>query len=148
MMRILLVEDNAADARLVREALKACSVPIHLEIVSDGVQAMEYLHGEGQYTNVALPHLILLDLHLPKKDGPEVIRETKADVTLQRIPVIVFSSSQADDDVLHAYLHGANCYVPKPLGLTEYFATIQELVMFWAKRARLPLIAAQLMLCM
>jgi chemotaxis family two-component system response regulator Rcp1 len=141
MMRILLVEDNAADARLVQEALKECSISIQREIVSDGLQAMAYLRREGRYSNVALPHLILLDLHLPKKDGREVIMETKADATLQRIPVIVFSSSQADDDVLHAYSHGANCYVLKPLGLTEYFATVRELVTFWATRARLPLIA-------
>lgn len=137
-MRILLVEDSVGDAHLVMKALKECKVPTSLTVVSDGLQAMEYLRRQGQHTGVTLPDLVLLDLNLPKMDGREVLLAIKADHALQHIPVIIFTSSAADEEVLLAYRHGASCYLIKPLELTNYFALLQELVTFWRTRVRLP----------
>lgn len=137
-MRILLVEDNVGDARLVMEALKECHIPISLTVVGDGLQALDFLRHQRPYTGAALPDLVLLDLNLPKMDGREVLVKIKTDPALQHIPVIIFTSSTADDEVLLAYRHGASCYLTKPLELTSYFAILQELVTFWGTRARLP----------
>ena len=137
-MRLLLVEDNVADAHLVIEALRECAVPTQVAVVSDGLQALAYLHREGQYAGVALPDLLLLDLNMPKKDGREVLVEIKSDQALKHIPVIIFTSSEADHEVLLAYRHGASCYLIKPHQLESYFSLLQECITFWGTRVRLP----------
>ncbi len=137
-MRILIVEDNVADSYLVIEALRDCVVPTQAVVVSDGLQALSYLRREGEYVNVALPDLLLLDLNLPKRDGREVLVEIKSDPALQHIPVIIFTSSEAEHEVLRAYRHGASCYLIKPMELANYFSLLQELITFWGTRARLP----------
>jgi len=137
-MRILLVEDDIGDARLVIEALKECSVPTYVTVVSDGLQALAYLRREGQYAGAALPDLLLLDLNLPKMDGREVLVAIKADHALKHIPVVIFTSSAADHEVLLAYRHGASCYLIKPLELANYFALLQDCITFWGTRVRLP----------
>ncbi len=134
-MRILLVEDNVGDARLVIEALKECSVPTSVIVVGDGLQALAYLR---QHASAALPDLVLLDLNLPKMDGREVLIAIKSDHALQHLPVVIFISSTADHEVMLAYRHGASCYLIKPLELTDYFALLQDLVTFWGTRVRLP----------
>lgn len=134
-MRILLVEDNVGDARLVIEALKECSVPTSVIVVGDGLQALAYLR---QHASAALPDLVLLDLNLPKMDGREVLIAIKSDHALQHLPVVIFTSSTADHEVMLAYRHGASCYLIKPLELTDYFALLQDLVTFWGTRVRLP----------
>lgn len=137
-MRLLVVEDNIADARLIIEALRECKVPTQVALAYDGIQALLYLRGEGEYTGVALPDVILLDLNLPKKDGRQVLAEIKSDQALRHIPVIMFTSSEAESEILQAYNNGASCYLVKPLELTTYFALLQEVVTFWGTRARLP----------
>lgn len=137
-MRILLVEDNAGDARLVIEAVKECSVPTQVTVVEDGLQALAFLRREGKYFGAPRPDLLLLDLNLPKKDGREVLAEIKTDPALKRIPVVILTSSYADEDVLQAYTQGANCYVLKPIDLVAYFSLVQDLVAFWGTRVRLP----------
>lgn len=137
-MRILVVEDNVGDARLVIEALKECAVPTNVIVVRDGLQALAYLRRQDQHANATLPDLVLLDLNLPKMDGREVLVTIKADHALRHIPVVIFTSSAADHEVLLAYRHGASCYLIKPLELTNYFAVLQELVTFWGTRVRLP----------
>jgi CheY-like chemotaxis protein len=137
-MRLLVVEDNGADARLVVEALQECTVPTHVSVVSDGLQALSYLRREGQYKGVAPPDLLLLDLNLPKMDGREVLAKIKADPALSHIPVIIFTSSQADLEVILAYRCGASCYLVKPHNLSEYFSLLQGLITFWGTWVRLP----------
>ena len=137
-MKLLVVEDNRADARLVVEAVRGGAIPTHVTVVSDGYQALRYLRGEGEYTNVTLPDIVLLDLNLPKKDGHEVLREIKADYALKHIPVIVFTSSDAESDIMQAYRNGASCYLVKPLDLDTYFTLVYDIITLWGTRARLP----------
>jgi len=137
-MRLLVVEDNVADARLIIEALRGCTVPTQVAVTHDGVQALLYLRGEGEYAGVARPDVILLDLNLPKKDGRQVLMEIKSDPILKHIPVIMFTSSEAEFEILQAYRNGASCYLVKPLELAKYFSLVQEVIEFWGTRARLP----------
>ena len=116
-VEILLVEDNPADVRLTREALSSDTLWNHLNAAKDGVEAMAYLRREGKFASAARPDLILLDLNLPKKDGREVLAEIKADPNLMRIPVIVLTTSDAEEDILKTYGLHANCYVTKPVDL-------------------------------
>ena len=137
MLRVLLVEDNAADARLAIEALRECTVPTHVAVVSDGLQALSYLRREGQYAGAVLPDVLLLDLNLPKMDGRKVLVEIKSDHILKHIPVIIFTSSEAEHEVL-AYRHGASGYLVKPHALESYFSLLQECITFWGTQVRLP----------
>ena len=137
-VEILLVEDNAADARLTREALKSGRVWNHLNVVRDGVEALSYLRREGQFSAAVRPDLILLDLNLPKKDGREVLAEIKADEELKLIPVVVLTTSQADEDILKAYGSHANCYITKPVDLPKFMAVVQSIEHFWFAIVRLP----------
>jgi CheY-like chemotaxis protein len=137
-IHILLVEDNAGDARLVQEAFGHASARCQLSHVANGVEALEFLRRAGPHTRATRPDLILLDLNLPRKDGREVLAEIKSDVTLRRIPVIVLTTSQAQDDILRAYDLHANCYVTKPGDLDEFIRTIRCLDEFWLSVARLP----------
>ena len=137
-MRLLVVEDNIADARLIVEALRGCMVPTQVAVTHDGIQALLYLRGKGEYTGIALPDVVLLDLNLPKKDGRQVLMEIKSDPALKHIPVIIFTSSEAELEILQAYRNGASCYLVKPLELTKYFSLLQEVTTFWGTWARLP----------
>jgi two-component system, chemotaxis family, response regulator Rcp1 len=136
---ILLVEDNSGDQRLTLEALKnGSSVPHPLDIVPDGVEAMAYLRNEGKYHGIAKPSLIILDLNLPKKDGREVLAEIKKDPDLCRIPVVVLTTSKAEEDILKSYEYHANCYVTKPVDLDHFFAVVKAIEDFWLNIVKLP----------
>lgn len=138
VVEILLVEDNPGDSRLTLEAINDCAVDTHLKVVRDGVEAMAFLRKEGVYGDAARPALILLDLNLPKKGGREVLAEVKNDPELRRIPVVVFSTSDAEDDVLTAYSLHANCYIPKPTDVSQLIAVLKCIEEFWLTRVRLP----------
>jgi two-component system, chemotaxis family, response regulator Rcp1 len=137
-IQILLVEDNPGDVRLVVEALRDAKVRNQLHVVQDGVEAMSLLRREGQYVGIARPDLILLDLNLPRKDGREVLAEIKQDADLKRIPVVILTSSAAEQDVLHAYNLYANCYITKPLALEEFLGVIRAIDDFWLAVVKLP----------
>lgn len=137
-IQILLVEDNPGDARLTLEAMREAKVQNKIHIVEDGVQAMQFLRREGTYADAPRPDLILLDLNLPKKDGREVLAEVKADPALRRIPVVVLTTSSADEDVLRAYDLHANCYVTKPVDLTQFMKIVSRIEEFWVKVVILP----------
>jgi chemotaxis family two-component system response regulator Rcp1 len=135
---VLLIEDNAADARLMQETLKETKVIVKLSIVVDGVEAMAYLRNEGKYKNAKRPDLILLDLNLPRKDGREVLAEVKADPGLHRIPVVIVTSSQAEQDILKTYDLHANAYVNKPMDLTQFSTLVSAIDDFWFSVVKLP----------
>ena len=135
---ILLVEDNPGDVRLTREALKEGKVLNHLNVVDDGVEALAFLRREDKYANAVRPDLILLDLNLPKKDGREVLAEIKADVGLKKIPVVILTTSAAEQDILKTYDLHANCYITKPVDLEQFIKIVQLIEDFWFTIARLP----------
>ncbi len=137
-MEILLIEDNPADIRLTMEAFQELKVPNHVHVVMDGVEAMEYLRHKGQHQNSSVPDLILLDLNLPLKNGREILEEVKNDDELRHIPVVVLTTSRAEEDVLLAYRLHVNCYLTKPSDLDQFFTVIQELQRFWFGIARIP----------
>jgi len=135
---ILLVEDSPADVRLTREALREAKVANNLTVVGDGVEALAYLRREGQHAGVTPPDLILLDLNLPKKDGRQVLAEIKADEDLKRIPVVVLTTSKADEDVFRAYGLHANCYICKPPDFEQFIKIVNSIEAFWFTMVRLP----------
>ena len=135
---ILLVEDNPGDADLVLEALEYSKLHNTVHIVSDGEKAMLFLRREAPYTKVPRPDLILLDLNLPRKDGREVLAEIKADDDLRIIPVIILTTSKADEDVLKAYQLHANCYIPKPFDFTQLVTIVRSIEEFWLSVVLLP----------
>jgi two-component system response regulator len=135
--RILLVEDNPGDIRLTQEALKESQMEIHLDIVTDGEQAVDFLLKRGKFTEAIRPNLILLDLNLPKKNGIEVLKEIKADESLKKIPVIVLTTSDADHDINKAYSLHANCYILKPVDFDDFAKVIRLVESFWFKTAKL-----------
>jgi two-component system, chemotaxis family, response regulator Rcp1 len=135
---ILLVEDNPGDERLTREALKEGKVYSNLHWVKDGVEAMQFLRREGKYGSAPRPEIILLDLNLPRKDGREVLQEIKADDELRRIPVVVLTTSKAEEDVLRTYNLHANCYVTKPVDLEKFIVVVKSIDVFWLTVVTLP----------
>ena len=135
---ILLVEDNKADVRLVREALKNSSLTYEMATVRDGVAAMAYLHQEGEYATVSRPDLIILDLNLPKKDGREVLAEIKTNPQLKRIPVVVLTTSRNEDDIYQSYELNANCFITKSRNLSELFTIVRRIEEFWLTTVTLP----------
>ena len=135
---ILLVEDNPGDVRLTKEALKDAKVLNEIYVVRDGVEAMEFLHNEGSFKQVPMPDLILLDLNLPRKDGREVLAEIKRDPKLKHIPVVVLTSSKADEDIVKSYNLHANAYVTKPVDLNRFTEIIHSLEEFWFSIVKLP----------
>lgn len=137
-VNILLVEDNPGDARLAQEALKENKVANSLHWVDDGVKALEFLHREGPYADAPRPDVILLDLNLPRKDGREVLAEIKDDPDLKRIPVVVLTVSQAEEDILRTYNLHANCYITKPLDLDRFLEVVQQVENFWLTIVKLP----------
>ncbi|MCX7113260.1 MAG: response regulator [Proteobacteria bacterium] len=135
---ILLVEDNPGDVDLVREALEQGKLYNRLHVVDNGEQAMALLHNQAPYENILKPELILLDLNLPRKSGFEVLAEIKADSELLRIPVVVLTSSQAEEDILKSYNLHANCFVTKPLDLNQFLRVVQSIETFWLSIVMLP----------
>lgn len=136
-VRILLVEDNPGEARLLLEALKDGNPSPTVDVLADGMEALAYLRRQGRYAEAPRPHLLLLDLNLPRKDGREVLAEMKADPDLRRIPVVILTNSRADEDVFCAYDLHANCYVPKPVGFEEFTTVVRKIEDFWFTIARL-----------
>ena len=137
-IEVLLVDDSAADVRLTQEAFKEWHVPNHLNVVRDGLAALDFLHKEGTYSDAPRPDLVLLDLNLPCKNGKEVLKEIKTDPQLRRIPVMIMSSSRADSDLNKAYDLHANCYITKPVALDEFFNMMRSIEEFWVHVASLP----------
>jgi two-component system, chemotaxis family, response regulator Rcp1 len=137
-VEILLVEDNPGDERLTREALKEGKVYSNLHWVKDGVEAMEFLRRQGRYHDVPRPDIILLDLNLPKKDGREVLQDIKNDSDLKRIPVVVLTTSKAEEDVLRTYNLHANCYVTKPVDLEKFIVVVKSIDVFCLTVVTLP----------
>jgi CheY-like chemotaxis protein len=138
MIEILLVEDNPGDVRLTHEALKEGKVRNNMSVVSDGVAALAFLRGEPPYSGVPHPDLILLDLNLPKKGGLEVLSEIKNDERLKRIPVVVLTTSQAEQDIIRSYEIHANAYVTKPVDLDQFILVVKSIEDFWLEIVKLP----------
>ena len=137
-IEILLVEDNPGDVRLTREALKEAKVINNLTVLKDGEEALTYLRRQGPYEKASRPHLILLDLNLPRKDGREVLAQIKAEDSLKRIPVVVLTTSQDEQDVLKSYNLHANCYITKPVDLDQFIRVVQSIEDFWLGIVVLP----------
>lgn len=138
-IEILLVEDSPADVLITREAFEDAKLLNTLHVVEDGVQALKFLRRQAPYAEVPRPDLILLDLNLPRKNGREVLAEIKVDPQLKSIPVIVLTTSSADEDILNAYDLHANCYVIKPVGFDNFFKAVQSIQDFWFSVVALPL---------
>ena len=137
-IEILLVEDNPGDARLAKEALKEARVNNNLTVAKDGEEALEFLHRRGRHEQAPRPDLILLDLNLPRKDGREVLAEIKAHDSIKRIPVVVLTTSEAEEDVVKAYNLNANCYVTKPVDLDQFIKVVKSIEDFWLTIVKLP----------
>jgi len=134
-IEILLVEDNPADARLTREVFRECRIANRLRVARDGIEAMALLREPG---SEAMPDLILLDLNMPRMDGREVLDAIKQDQRLRTIPVVVLTTSDAEQDVLHSYQLGANAYLTKPVDLNQFVRVVQIIENFWLAAVRLP----------
>ena len=137
---ILLIEDNPGDVRLSQEALEENKVHNRLFVAYDGVEALTFLHREGQFAEAPRPDLILLDLNLPKMDGREVLAEIKSDANLKRIPVVILTTSSADQDIIRSYNLHANCYITKPVDLDQFLIVIRSIENFWLSIVKLPLV--------
>jgi len=137
-VEILMVEDNAGDARLTEEALKDSKVINNLHHARDGVEALEFLRREGKHKNAPVPDIILLDLNLPRKDGREVLAELKAMPRLKNIPVVVLTTSDAEQDIVMSYNLHANCYITKPVDLDKFIEIIRGIENFWLSIVKLP----------
>lgn len=135
---VLLVDDNPADIDLTREVLTKSKRHFHVNVVSDGKEAISFLRRLGKYAEAPAPDLVVLDLNLPRKDGREVLSDLKADSALGKIPVVVFTTSQANSDVTRSYELGANCYLRKPGNLPDFRAVVQSMADFWLGFASLP----------
>lgn len=137
-VEILLVEDNPGDIRLIIEVLKEGKINNNLSVVEDGEQALAYLRREGGYQNSIVPDIILLDLNLPKINGTEVLAEIKKDPLLKHIPVIILTTSKAEQDILKAYDLHANCYITKPVNLEQFLTVVRSIENFWLTIVKLP----------
>ncbi|MDQ3812824.1 MAG: response regulator [Armatimonadota bacterium] len=137
-IEILLVEDSPSDVLLAEEALEHAKVNNNLQVVTDGVEALAFLRREGQYADAPRPDLILLDLNLPRKDGREVLAEIKAEPSLKHIPVVILTTSQAEEDVLKAYGLHANCYIVKPVDFNQFADVVKHIEHFWFTVVTLP----------
>jgi two-component system response regulator len=137
-VNVLLVEDDPGDVLLVREAFADGGIPNRLEVVGDGVEAMRYVRGEGSYAGCSRPDLILLDLNLPRKSGAEVLAEIKGDAALATIPVVVLTTSEAEEDVMGAYRDHANAYVTKPVDFARFREIVHRIDEFFVGVVQLP----------
>jgi len=138
LVQILLVEDNPGDVRLTREALKEAKFRNTVTVVGDGVEALAYLHQQGKYSAATRPHMIMLDLNMPRMDGREVLEAIKKDPDLRRIPVVVLTSSEAESDIARAYELHANCYVTKPVDIDHFLQVVKSIEEFWVEIVKLP----------
>jgi CheY-like chemotaxis protein len=137
-IEILLVEDNPGDVELTTLAFEESQLQVHLNVVEDGVAALDFLHRQRTYAKAPYPDLVLLDLNLPKKSGHEVLAELKADKNFRRIPVVILTTSLAEEDILRAYNLYANCYIKKPVGFSQFIEVVKSIEDFWFKIVRLP----------
>ena len=137
-VEILLIEDNPGDVELAREGLRECKIRNNLHAVGDGVEASAFLHRKGAYASRPRPDLIILDLNLPKRDGRDLLKEIKEDEELKRIPVVILTTSAAEEDILRSYSLHANCYVTKPLGLDQFLQVVRSIETFWFTIVQLP----------
>ena len=137
-IQILLVEDSPSDAKLTLAALKMAKVVNQVSHIEDGVEAMEFLRRQGKFTKAERPDLILLDLNLPRKDGREVLEEMKADPDFQMIPVVILTTSQAEQDIIRSYKLHANCYITKPVNFERFLEVVQSIENFWLTVVALP----------
>jgi two-component system, chemotaxis family, response regulator Rcp1 len=137
-IRVLLVEDDPADVRLTLEAMKESKLHAEMDIVNNGVEALSFLHNQLGYAYAKRPDLILLDLNMPKMNGRELLARIKADSQLKRIPVVILTTSSADQDVLHAYNLGANCYITKPVDLEQFTRVVLSIEDFWFTVVKFP----------
>lgn len=137
-IEVLLVEDNPGDAQLTRIALEDSKISVNLNVVEDGVEAMAFLRKQENYASAPHPDIVLLDLNLPRKDGREVLAEIKADHNLKRIPVVVLTTSQSEEDVLKAYNLSANCFITKPVDFDQFVKIVQSIENFWFAIVKLP----------
>ncbi len=137
-IEILMVEDNPGDAELALEALEQSKISNTVSVASDGEEAMAFLRRTGKHAGAPRPDLILLDLNLPKKDGREVLAEIKADDDLKQIPVVILTSSQAEEDIVKSYNLHCNCYVTKPIDLHQFINVIKAIEDFWLTIVKLP----------
>ena len=137
-IEILLVEDNPGDVRLTIEALRESKIHNNLQVAKDGVEALAKLRRQGAYGDSPRPDIVLLDLNLPKKDGREVLEEIKADEELKRIPVVILTTSQAEEDILKSYNLHANCYITKPVDLEQFIKVVRSVQEFWLTIVKLP----------
>jgi CheY-like chemotaxis protein len=137
-VNILLIEDNPGDVRLAQEAFKEGNINVDLNVAMDGMEAINYLRKVGEFSSATTPDLVLLDLNLPKKDGREVLSDIKADPTLRSIPVVILTTSNAEQDILNSYNLHVNCYINKPVDFDRFFDIIQKIEDFWLNIAILP----------
>jgi len=137
-IEILLVEDNAGDVDLAREALEGGKLRNSLHVVGDGEAAMDFLRQQGKYVHAPQPDLVLLDLNLPKKDGRAVLAEIKEDENLKHIPVVILTTSQSEEDILRSYNLHANCFIAKPIDLHQFIRVVQAIEDFWFTIVKLP----------
>ena len=137
-INILLVEDNPADARLIKEVFKDTKTKNRLYVVKDGVEAMAFLNQEFEYTDIPRPDVILLDLNLPRKDGREVLKELKEDDILKRVPIVILTTSSAEEDIIKTYNNHANCYITKPVDFDQFLKVINSIEDFWLSVVKLP----------
>ncbi len=137
-IEILLVEDNPGDVDLTREAMKNNKMHVTMHVVGDGVEAMVFLRRTGKYANAPRPDLVLLDLNLPKKDGKEVLAEIKADQDLKRIPVVILTNSEDEEDILKSYNLHVNCHITKPIDLSQFVKVVKSIEDFWLTIVKLP----------
>jgi two-component system response regulator len=137
-IEVLIVEDNPGDVRLTREALKDGKVWCNLSVAEDGVAALAFLRHEGAYANAPRPDIILLDLNMPRKDGREVLSIIKADEDLKRIPVVILTTSDAEEDILKSYNLNANCYITKPVDFEKFIVVVRAIEEFWLTIVKLP----------
>jgi chemotaxis family two-component system response regulator Rcp1 len=138
IIEILLVEDSPTDVLMAREALTEAKLLNNIHVTEDGVEALEFLRKEGKYTHAPRPDLILLDLNLPRKNGREVLAELKADPTFKSIPVVVLTTSRAEEDILRSYNLHANCYVVKPVEFDKFVQAVKSISHFWFSIVTLP----------
>jgi len=139
LARILIAEDDEADIELVTRAFKKSKLPNEVYIVRDGVEALEFLRREGRYKSAPGVDIFLLDINMPRKNGQEVLEELRQDPTLRRLPVVMLTSSDAEEDVLRAYQSGANSYIRKPVGFEELIKIIQKLEDYWFSTVKRPI---------
>lgn len=137
-VEVLLVEDNVGDVRLTQEALREAKVHNNLSVVNDGVEAMAFLRREGKYAQAPRPDLVLLDLNMPRKDGRAVLAEVKADPDLRRIPVVVLTTSKAEEDIVRSYELHANSYVTKPVDFEQFMKVVRSIEDFWLTVVKYP----------